>query len=136
MINRLIFIFSILGLVISAFLSYEYLQTTPMNCPLTGDGCDIVKNSDYSRFFGISIPYLGTVFYVFCAAISIWLIQNYNKYLDFLRLFASFVALLFGIYLTYLEAFVILAYCFWCLSSFIVSVFIFIFSYVSIRYQN
>lgn len=136
MINRLIFIFSILGLVISTFLAYEYLQTTPMNCPLTGSGCDIVRKSEYSHIFGISIPYLGVFFYIFMAAASIWLIQAPSKLINNLRFVAGTVGLIFGIYLTYLEAFVILAYCFWCVSSFIVSVIIFIFSYVSIRDQN
>ncbi len=136
MISRIIFILSILGLLVSAFLAYEYLQVTPMNCPLTGTGCDIVRKSDYSHFLGISIPYLGILFYVFMAAVSIWLVQVPHRLINRLRFAVSVAGLLFGIYLTYLEAFVIKAYCFWCLSSFMVSVLIFIFAYVAIRDEN
>ncbi len=133
MINRLIFGFSILGLIISAFLAYEYLQPTPIICPLTGNGCELVRKSEYSSIFGISIPYLGVLFYTGFAFISIWLSQNFNKLLNNLRLLAAGFSVLFGIYLTYLEAFVINAYCFWCVCSFMVSIVIFLLALLSIK---
>ena len=69
-VNRLVFVFSILGLVISAFSAYEYLQPTPIICPMTGNGCDIVRKSEYSSILGISIPYIGVLFYTTFAFIS------------------------------------------------------------------
>src|SRR5205814_1987604 len=116
-INRVIFFFSLIGLVISAFLAYEYLQPTPVVCPLGGTGCEAVRKSEYSNLFGISIPYLGVLFYSFVAIISIFLTQSYQKIIDQFRALSSFFAFLFGIYLTYLEAFKIHDYCFWCVSS-------------------
>ena len=132
-VNRLVFVFSILGLVISAFLAYEYLQPTPIICPMTGNGCDIVRKSEYSSILGISIPYIGVLFYTTFAFISIWLSQNFNKLVNNLRFLAALFSVIFGIYLTYLEAFVINAYCFWCLSSFIVSIIIFVLTWVSLK---
>ncbi len=127
-VNRLIFILTLVGLVVSAYLAYEYNLSGPINCPIGGKGCDIVRTSQYSSFLGISIPYLGIVFYITLAFLTIWLTQSYNKIIDLARFLISFSGFVFGVYLTYLEAFVIGAYCFWCVTSFIISIIILIFS--------
>ncbi|QQG40599.1 MAG: vitamin K epoxide reductase family protein [Candidatus Levyibacteriota bacterium] len=131
-VNRLIFVLSILGLIISAFLAYEYLQPASVVCPITGSGCETVRNSQYSSILGISIPHLGILYYLITAISSIYLIHNYHKMLDKFRFLINILALVFGIYLTYLEAFIIKAYCFWCVSSFIISILITVLSWKSI----
>lgn len=120
--NRLVFILSLLGLGVASFLLYEYNITGSIVCP-TGAGCDIVRASPYSTFLGISIPILGVLFYLAMAALSVLhshLISK--KLLHDLKLFIAIVGVAFGVYLTYLEAFVIGAFCFWCVTSFIISV--------------
>lgn len=119
--NRLIFLFSLLGFAVSAFLFYEYSLSGPMLCP-TGAGCDIVRASPYSSFLGISIPILGVIFYLTMAILSV--IHSHDlptKLIKKLQLFVAFLGVGFGVYLTYLEAFVIGAFCFWCVVSFIIS---------------
>lgn len=121
-INRLIFVFSLLGLGVSAFLLYEYSLSGSVVCPL-GGGCDIVRSSIYSNFLGISLPVLGIAFYLMMGVLSIVRSQKMaSKILLNLQLFISIIGVGFGIYLTFLEAFVIKAYCFWCVLSFIISV--------------
>ena len=120
--NRLIFILSLLGLGISSFLFYEYSIAGPIICP-TGGGCDVVRASHYSLFLGTPIPILGIVFYLAMAVLSV--MRSYifpNKILFILQLLGSVVGVGFGIYLTFLEVFVIKAICFWCVLSFIISV--------------
>lgn len=124
-LNRLIFIFSLLGLAVSAYLAYEYSKDGLINCPI-GGGCDIVRKSSYSSFLGIDIPYLGIAFYLAMAFLSVWLTQSTDKLFNFFRLLLSFFGFIFGVYLTFIEAFVIGAYCFWCVTSFIISVIILI----------
>ncbi len=119
--NRLVFILSLLGLGVASFLFYEYSITGPVICP-TGGGCDVVRASGYSRFLGISIPILGVAYYLAMAMLSV--IHSHKlpaKLLAKLKLLSSLLAVGFGVYLTYLEAFVIKAYCFWCVLSFIIS---------------
>lgn len=119
--NRLIFILSLLGLFVSSFLFYEYSIQGPIACP-TGAGCDIVRASVYSKFLGISIPILGVVYYLVMALLSV--VHSHKlpaRVLIRSKLLSSLSAVVFGIYLTYLEAFVIKAYCFWCVTSFIIS---------------
>lgn len=127
-INRAIFVLSLAGLAVSLFLAYEYSKQGPIACPLTGSGCDIVRKSDYSNFSGISLPYLGIIYYLTIAFLTIWLTQNFNKLINAIRLTMAFFGFGFGAYLTFLEAFVIKAYCIWCLTSFIISIGILIFS--------
>lgn len=119
--NRLVFIFSLLGLSVSAFLFYEYNISGPIVCPV-GSGCDVVRASQYSHFLGISIPILGVIFYLAMAMLSV--VHSHQlpaKLLVKLKLLGATGGVGFGIYLTYLEAYVIKAYCFWCVTSFIIS---------------
>lgn len=134
--NRLIFIFSLLGLAVSFFLFYEYSLSGPVVCPI-GNGCDIVRASPYSSFLGISLPILGIIFYVFMAGLSILRSQNLtNKNLAALQLLSALAGFGFGVYLTFLEAFVIKAYCFWCVLSFIISGAILLLAFFGLRRNN
>jgi len=126
MSNRIIFILSLLGLIVTAFLAFEYIQTGPIVCPITGAGCELVRKSSYSKILGIDLPYFGILFYIAVATITIWLIQKSDKLVSGLRLLVSIIGFAFGVYLTFLEAFVIHAWCIWCLTSFIISGFIFL----------
>lgn len=125
-INRLIFILSLVGFAVTAFLTYEYNLIGPIICPVTGTGCDIVRKSVYSKLLGIDLPYFGLVFYLIVAASSVWLSESFNKLINLLRFAVSFSGFVFGLYLTFLEAFVIKAFCIWCLISFIISFIIFL----------
>ncbi len=111
--NRAIFFLSLIGLLISVFLFYEYSLSGPMVCPL-GGGCDIVRSSPYSSFLGISIPIWGIGFYLSLAILSVFRLGK-------LQLMLALCGFAFGLYLTFLEAFVIGAFCFWCVLSFIIS---------------
>lgn len=120
--NRFIFILSLTGLAISAFLFYEYTFAGSVMCPL-GQGCDIVRASPYSYIFGIPLPFPGLLFYLAMAILAV--VSSHElpvKIVKKLQLLIASSGVVFGIYLTYLEAFVIKAYCFWCVLSFIISV--------------
>lgn len=122
--NRIIFIFSLLGLAVASFLFYEYNFASSIVCP-TGVGCDIVRASPYSNFFGISIPILGVIFYLTMAGLSV--IHTHElprKVVRQAQMLIAAAGVGFGVYLTFLEAFVIKAFCFWCVLSFIISIII------------
>jgi len=133
--NRLVFVFSLLGLSVASFLFYKYSLNESVFCPI-GAGCDIVRTSSYSHILGIPIPFLGVVYYLTMALLSV--VHSHQlpyKLVRKLQLLASVFAVGFGIYLTFLEVFVIRAYCFWCLMSFIISAVIFLVIVVS-RYEK
>lgn len=134
--NRLIFSFSLLGFTVSSFLLYEYNLSGSMLCP-TGTGCDIVRASPYSSFLGISIPILGVVFYLTMAILSV--VHSHDlptKLIKKLQLVFALAGVGFGVYLTYLEAFVINAFCFWCVVSFIISLIILLIVLLRRKHEN
>ncbi len=119
--NRLTFILSLLGLGVASFLFYEYTFSSSVIC-LIGSGCDVVRSSAYSSFSGISIPILGIVFYLAMAVLSVVRSHSFFEKIVFkLQLLIAEVGVGFGVYLTFLEVFVIKAICFWCALSFIIS---------------
>ncbi len=75
-LNRAIFVLSILGLTVSAYLAYEYSLSGPVNCPIDGGGCEIVRKSSYSSLLGIQLPYFGILFYLVLAFLSVFLTQD------------------------------------------------------------
>jgi len=72
--------------------------------------CGIVNNSNYSEILGIPVSAFGLLFYTGMAVLVV---------LKYRRLFflGSIVGVLFSAYLTYLEAFVLHAWCQWCIMS-------------------
>ena len=127
---------SLLGLAVSSFLFYEYTLSGPIFCP-AGVGCDIVRASPYSNFFGIPIPILGVIFYLTMAILSVVHTHELpRKLIKKLQLFIAVVGVGFGTYLTFLEGFVIKAFCFWCVLSFIISVAILLLILTPRKYDN
>jgi uncharacterized membrane protein len=116
----LIPVLSIGGLIISAYLSYIEVTQTEAFCGPIGD-CNAVQSSSYARLFGwIPIGVLGLVGYL--AILTAWLFQfsTARSHRELALSFSWYLALagmLFSIYLTFLEPFVIGATCIWCISS-------------------
>lgn len=126
LLNYSIFILSLLGLGVSVYLSYEYEFAARVNCPIGGLACDTVRNSIYSKFLGVSVPFYGVAFYIVVAILSIILIEKTTRLVQRILWLSSFAGFIFSVYLTFLEAFVILAFCFWCVTSAIIATLIFL----------
>ncbi|MGB9639476.1 MAG: vitamin K epoxide reductase family protein [Anaerolineales bacterium] len=110
----------ILGMIVALYLSYVETQSVKAVCGPVGD-CNAVQSSKYARLFGVlPIGILGLGGYL--AMLVAWLLgkSHWNKIANLARLAFFGMALfgvIFSIYLTYLEPFVIKAVCMWCLSS-------------------
>jgi uncharacterized membrane protein len=115
----------IVGIGIALYLSYVELTHTQAVCGPVGD-CNTVQQSPYATLFGvIPVGVIGIVGYVLIALA--WLAQKYGiNRLDYFGALAAWAFTLFGvlffIYLTFLEPFVIGATCAWCLTSAIVMI--------------
>ena len=114
------FIMSIVGVALTAYLSYVKLADKEAVCASTGSiDCAGVQSSVYSEFLGIPIAYLGfgayiTIFALFALENRIpFLVDNGKAILFSLTLF-GFV---YSGYLTYIEAFVLEKWCLWCVAS-------------------
>jgi uncharacterized membrane protein len=108
------------GLAVSGYFIFIELTNSAVICG-PSQGCDDVQNSRYAKLYGdVSMGEFGFVGY---ALILIgWLMQQYGPH--FLKKASSLgiwgvciFGVLFSIYLTFLEPFVIGATCMWCIMS-------------------
>src|SRR5947208_957751 len=80
--------------------------------------CDLVNRSSYSTFRGIPVALIGLIGYLLILALATFYRQKAET--PMMLLIASVGGSAFALYLTYLEAYVIHAWCILCLSSLIV----------------
>lgn len=108
-------LFSLIGLFDSAYLTSKHFSGTAVPCNLV-TGCETVLTSSYAEFYGIPTALFGALAYF--GALSIVLLVWFGH--DRLwNLFGALAVLMFcfSIWLIYLQAFVIGAFCQFCLIS-------------------
>lgn len=115
----LIPVFIVIGIGVAGYLSYVETQSVEAICGPVGD-CNTVQQSRYATLFGIlPVGVLGLLGYL--GMLAAWLTRKYfpifAKFADIAFFGMAFFAVIFSLYLTYLEPFAIKAVCIWCLSS-------------------
>jgi uncharacterized membrane protein len=110
----------VVGLVVSSYLAYVELNSAPAICGPVGD-CNAVQQSSYARLYGVlPVGVLGVLGNL--AIGGAWVVRQYASaqtaaWAKKGLLALTTVGVLFSIYLTFLEPFVIGAVCAWCLTS-------------------
>jgi len=109
-----------LGIAISAFsLHHHFSRSKTSFCNLSQAlNCDLVNRSSYSAFRGIPVALIGLIGYLLILALATFYRQKAET--PMMLLIASVGGSAFALYLAYLEAYVIHAWCILCLSSLIV----------------
>jgi uncharacterized membrane protein len=119
---------SLAGLFISAYLYlYKLGRIGSLACG-TG-GCETVQLSAWSRIGGIDVSLIGLLGYVALLGLSLASLQGdgtHQQWAVKIMAIAAGVGVLFTVYLTYLELFVIHAICRWCVASGLAIVAIFV----------
>lgn len=109
-----------LGFGVSFYLSYVETQNVQAVCGPVGD-CNTVQTSRYANLFGVlPVGVLGLLGYAGMLLVWAYGLRPKMKFAHLapLLLFGmAFFGVIFSLYLTYLEPFVIKAVCIWCLSS-------------------
>ncbi len=113
----------LLGLGVAGYLTYVEVSHTTALCGPVGN-CNSVQTSKYATLWGfMPVGVFGMIGYV---AIAIaWIVQllstdDFKHYLSLVMWGMALLGVLFSIYLTFLEPFVIGATCAWCISSAII----------------
>lgn len=118
---------SLVGLFIAIYLwMYKLGMTGPIVCG-TG-GCETVQLSPQSRFLGVEVALIGVVGYLAMLVASLLAMQPRHAGRSWparAMFLMSGGALLFTLYLKYLELFVIHAICRWCVASAVIIAVIF-----------
>jgi uncharacterized membrane protein len=108
------------GLAVAGYLTFIEATSAPVMCGPSG-GCAQVQNSKYAVLFGIlPVGVLGLIGYL--AILAGWIVWQFGpqatQKLGALSIWGMCIfGVLFSIYLTFLEPFVIGATCMWCISS-------------------
>jgi uncharacterized membrane protein len=119
---------SLIGLFIALYLTLHRMGVIgTLACGVTG-GCDVVQSSAYATFLTIPVPFIGLAGYLVLFIVSYGSMHGSTRERrTAIALVAlSAVAFLFSVYLTVLEAFVIHAWCKWCVVSAVVATLIFL----------
>ena len=122
----IIMILSIIGLIDSIYLSYlHHLVAGGGGCPtqdLPGLDCGVVLASDQAKLVGIPVAWLGVLGFIGLFALSLDRYLNMDLertyYNTILLPVTGIIGTIFGIYLTYAEAFIIHQWCPFCLIAF------------------
>lgn len=154
---KLIVIFSIIGIILSLYLTYQHFKEgKDAFCQALGGGCDIVNKSLYSELgglltlFGINIDFpfpvaiVGLLGFIFNLVIAMLLrkgvsITNLDsrltpKFLLKLLFAANLFGLIFSIFVTYVEYGILGVPCYYCDASKISHAIIFIISAINLKY--
>jgi protein-disulfide isomerase/rhodanese-related sulfurtransferase/uncharacterized membrane protein len=116
-----LFALSLLGLFDSAYLLWVYTSpSSPMLCLGGGNGCDTVRASSYAHLFGVPLPAFGVLMYVTLALLVFAENLVSARLAELIRYAVTGIAgaaFLFSLYLSGIEAFVLHAWCTWCMIS-------------------
>lgn len=109
----------LLGVGVAGYLTWTHFVGTDPYCAGT-HGCADVQNSPYSKVAGIPVSVVGLAGYLVLMTLSVLrgrVNAEVGFFLPVLSFGAALIGVLYSAYLTYLEAYVILAWCYWCLTS-------------------
>lgn len=98
------------GTAVAAYLTYVHYQPDALICTSSG-GCETVQESSYAELAGIPVALLGLVAWVAVLVLVAWDSELARTLVAALALGAA----AFALYLVTLQAFVIDAWCVWCL---------------------
>lgn len=120
---------SIIGFFDSAYLTIQHYTQFTLPCTIT-HGCDLVTKSEYSSIMGIPVALLGALYYLaIFLAVYIIIETKKTEYLRFIAIATTF-GFLFSAWFVYLQFFVILAICQYCMLSAFTSTTMFVASIV------
>jgi uncharacterized membrane protein len=123
------------GVFLSAYMMLVKLGVIGELACGTGS-CDRVQSSPWAVFLGMPVPLWGVAGYALVFALAIVGIQpgmTDDRRVAAGLLATTGIAFAFSMYLTYLEAFVINAWCRWCVASAVLATLFFLFALPELR---
>ncbi|HSK30754.1 MAG TPA: vitamin K epoxide reductase family protein [Candidatus Limnocylindria bacterium] len=112
--NWPLFVLAVLGMLLSAYLTYSAWQSQLVAFCTVGSDCDVVLNSRWSTLLGMPTSFWGFLTYGLLAAVA-WNKNAVDQWL--LAWVISLFGLIFSVYLTLISFFELKAACPYCLVS-------------------
>ena len=98
------------GTAVAGYLTYVHYRPDALICTSSG-GCETVQESSYAELVGIPVALLGLLAYLAVLALILWDTEAARTAVAVIALGGA----AFAVYLVALQAFVIDAWCVWCL---------------------
>lgn len=117
-------VFALLGIADSVYLTVHHYTAVPVPCSLTG-GCETVLTSAYAEVAGIPIAAFGALGYFVAFSLAI-LAAFGNRAMWFVFGIQATIMAAVSLYLIYVQAFVLNAFCQFCLVSAATSICLFL----------
>ena len=114
-----------LGFADAAYLTIEHYQGVIPPCSVVS-GCETVLTSSYSLILGIPVSLLGALYYLLIAVGAFAYIDTKKTAILKWTLSITILGLLMSLWFIFLQAFVIKAWCLYCLGSAASSIILFI----------
>jgi uncharacterized membrane protein len=120
-------VIAFIGLLNSGYLFLSHYRHKKIACPIGGK-CNEVTESKYSKTFGIRNDFMGILYYLFVIIVGIFIYNGFRE-IKIIFIIIEGLALLFSIYLIYVQAFVLRSYCFYCIVSAVINLILFTMSF-------
>ncbi len=133
LVRGVILVLSVCGFFVAKHIRKHKTQNVPLVCPI-GFDCNAVVHSDYSKFMGLPVEFLGMIYYALLSLaylVSFFVPAMMSVHSVGFMILASFLAFLFSVYLIGVQIFVLKKGCSWCIVSSCISAVIFIFTMVN-----
>ncbi len=122
----LFLVFALVGFLDSLYLTFKHFNSqAALSCTIF-EGCNLVLSSNYAKVGKVPLASIGAVYYFALLSLGYTFLTQKKKKLLTLAFLVSSLGLLVSAYLTYLQAFVIKAFCSFCLLSALSTLLIFI----------
>jgi uncharacterized membrane protein len=112
-------VLSALGILVSGYLSVDRFIGGSLACSRWAQ-CDVVNTSVYAKIYGVPVSFIGLAGYLVLLGLALTSLQAWGparRRLLAVSLVLALGGVGFSAYLTYLELYVIKAFCSWCVSS-------------------
>jgi uncharacterized membrane protein len=133
----IILVLVLAGIGVSGYLAWSHINNQEIICGQS-QGCDIVDQSKYAELilWNIPVSVAGLLSYLAMLALVLLrgrVLREWDQYFPLAVFGISLSGVLFSLYLTYMELFVILGVCKWCVTSAIILTIIFVLSVAELR---
>jgi uncharacterized membrane protein len=113
-------VLALIGIADAAYLSaIHYYQTDP-GCSLI-TGCDAVLSSEFAVILGVPLAYGGLFYYLLLLSGMLTYYQYELKKALQVTLLVNLMGFLFSLWLIYVQAFILVAFCQYCLVSAVIT---------------
>lgn len=122
--NLILILLTVAGLFLSIYLFYMYTRPEPVTCIGNSSGCETVRESSYSNFLGIMLPFWGSIYFLgllglLLVPLNFDLGKYRNKFL-ILIFFVILTGFLFETRMTVIQLVLLRSLCVWCFSVWVV----------------